>query len=150
MSEPHLKNESRELLCDTVALAWKEIEREGAHRPFCLATDRDGQRIHLASADRDEDDSARLETLLESVRSACARRDYRAVAVSRHRVVVGAHGELQNAIQVTLEHAGDEPAITCFVPYRLDQQNCLTPGAVFAAEAAQSFYPRHLPAATAC
>lgn len=112
------REELNDLLNDAVGVAAEMLEQEGEFEPFALALRKDGEVMHLSPED-DGDEEREPEQVVESLRNTLrdARDGYRAVAVVADVTLEDENDQAMTAaIQVAMEHEGEEP-VNCYVPY---------------------------------
>lgn len=118
MSEPREpREEMNDLLNGAVEVAAEMLEQEGEFEPFALALRKDGEVMHLSPEQDDEELEA--EQVVESLRKTLreASENYRAVAVVADVTLEDENDQAMSAaIQVSMEHTGEEP-VNCYVPY---------------------------------
>ena len=129
------REELNQLLNEAIEMASKLIERHGAHFPFAMAITISGERVNIAADDRETRVATVLfESVVKEVLRGAKAGEFRGVAVARNIDYVSAQTrERTDAIQVTLDHVGDEPC-TCYLPYRKLGAGSYQPGELFATD----------------
>ena len=111
------KEELDTLLNGAIEVAAELLEEDGEFEPFALALRNDGEILHLAPEDDDEEREP--EQVVESLRHTLrdARADYRAVALVADVTLEDEDSQpMTAAIQISLEHTANDP-VNCYVPY---------------------------------
>lgn len=133
------KEEQNRLLNEAINMAFKLIERHGAHMPFGMAIRQNGERVNIAADDSETQQvDALAGAVLQELEAKCAQREFRAVVLAiniTYRSAVDGSGV--DAVQLDLDHLNGKP-VTCMLPYRIE--NGVIPGELFAIEPKRRFF----------
>jgi hypothetical protein len=116
------RDDLNELLTGAVELAVDHLAALSEFAPFALAMQAaDGEILHLSPEDEgavDDPEQVRA-VLIAGLREGAQAGRYRAVAIVTDVTVEDESGEaVTSAIQISMEHADDDP-VTCIVPYAI-------------------------------